>query len=205
MKRIPLRPSFGQEKDLASIFDAGLFPLEKAADFKSLYDQFKKDHPKADHYPYAYVLDGTSKSSDDGEPGGSAGRPLASLLEEAGVDGCLIVARYFGGSKLGIPRLRRAFLSAGKKALEEAFIGVEKTVYVYELEVSYSDYETVRNAAKRNSFSIEATEFSLNVRAQIKSSDRLEGLGEKVGLLHLVLPEPELKTSYEEETHDPFQ
>ncbi|MBE6127508.1 MAG: YigZ family protein [Erysipelotrichaceae bacterium] len=192
-RKVPLSPSLGEEKDLASTFVTGLFPLPSVEDFKTLYDQFKKDHPKADHYPYAYCLNGLSKSSDDGEPGGSAGRPMMSLLEDKEIDGVLIVARYFGGSKLGIPRLRRAFLYSAENAIQNARLGAYSDVFVYPIEVSYSEYEILRSHAKRLSFSLEKVEFAINVRAEIHSGARLTGFGEAVGLFDLVLPEPEIR------------
>lgn len=198
MRKIPLTPSLGEEKDLASNFIAGLFPLPSAEAFKELYDTFKKDHPKADHYPYAYCLNGTSKSSDDGEPGGSAGRPMMSLLDEREIDGLLIVARYFGGSKLGIPRLRRAFLASATQAIEKGRFGVYKEVFSYPVELSYSEYETLRNNAKRLSFSLENVVFDINVRTEIRSGARLDGLGEAVGLFDLALPEPQTQWTIQE-------
>ena len=198
MRKIPLAPSFGEEKDLASSFIAGLFPLASAEEAKTLIDAFKKEHPKADHYPYAYCLNGLSKSSDDGEPGGSAGRPMMSLLEEKEIDGLLVVARYFGGSKLGIPRLRRAFLASCTQAISHGRYGAYFPVYSYAIELSYADYEILRNHAKRLSFWFEKVEFAINVHAEIRSGDRLDGLGEATGLFQLVLPEPIMLTSLQE-------
>ncbi len=200
MPKIPLSPSLGEEKILASDFVAGLFPLSDIEEAKDIYERFKKEHPKADHYPYAYVLAGNAKSSDDGEPGGSAGVPLASLLKDRGVDGMLVVARYFGGTKLGIPRLRRAFVGAGENAIANARLGEEKERFAYEVEVDYSAYETLKKFANRLSFSIVDVEFDIKVRLKILSGDRLDGLGEKVGLFDLQLPQPHVET-YIEEIH----
>jgi len=198
MPKIPLSTSLGEEKVLASDFVAGLFPLSEAEEAKDIYERFKKDYPKADHYPYAFCLSGVNKSSDDGEPGGSAGVPLAALLKEKDIDGMLVVARYFGGTKLGIPRLRRAFLSAATKAVENARLGERKERFVYALEVDYSAYETLKKYANRLSFSILDVVFGIKVQLKLYSGDRLDGLGEKVGLFDLVLPEPQRETFIEE-------
>ena len=198
MPKIPLSPSLGEEKVLASDFVAGLFPASSLEECKEIYERFRKDHPKADHYPYAFVYQGSAKSSDDGEPGGSAGVPLASLLKERDVDGMLVVARYFGGTKLGIPRLRRAFLSAAEEAIKNARLGEEKRCYVYELEVEYSAYETLKKFANRLSFSVSDADFGIKVRLRLRSGDRLDGLGEKVGLFDLELPQPHEETHIEE-------
>ena len=198
MPKIPLAPGFGEEKILASSFEAGLFPLSSLTESKDLYERFRKEHPKADHYPYAYCFQGNVKSSDDGEPGGSAGVPLASILKDNDIEGMVVVARFFGGTKLGIPRLRRAFLSAAEKAIDHARLGETRQRYTYSLEVDYSAYETLKKYADRLSFSINDVDFGMKVRLKIYSSDRLDGLGEKVGLFDLALPEPELETVLEE-------
>ena len=198
MKRIPLTKSSGEEKDLASLFLAELIPLGSIAEFKGVYDAFKKAHPKADHYPYAYVLDGVAKSSDDGEPGGSAGRPMMGLLQNEDIDGALIVARYFGGSKLGIPRLRRAFLASCEQAIASGKYGTYRDVYAYDLEVDYSVYETLRGSADRIGYRLENVRFDLKVSAELRSGAILDGLGEKVGLYDLTLPEPHILRVLEE-------
>ncbi len=198
MPKLPLSPSLGEEKILASDFIAGLFPLSSLDQAKEIYDQFKKDHPKADHYPYAYVLEGNAKSSDDGEPGGSAGVPLASLLKEKGIDGMIVVARSFGGTKLGIPRLRRAFVASAEEAIVNARLGEVKERFAYLLEVDYSAYETLKKFANRLSFSLEDVFFDIKVQLKLCCGDRLDGLGEKVGLFDLRLPEPSIETYIEE-------
>ena len=198
MPKIPLTPGYGEEKILASSFEAGLFRLSSLAEAKDLYERFRKEHPKADHYPYAYCFQGNVKSSDDGEPGGSAGVPLAGLLKDNDIEGMVVVARFFGGTKLGIPRLRRAFLAAAEKAIENTKLGETKERFAYSLEVDYSAYETLKKYADRLSFSIDDVDFGMKVRLKIHSSGRLDGLGEKVGLFDLVLQEPDIETVIEE-------
>ena len=198
MPKLPLSPSLGEEKVLASDFIAGLFPLPSLEQAKDIYERFRKEHPKADHYPYAYSLQGNVKSSDDGEPGGSAGVPLASLLKDEDIEGMIVVARYFGGTKLGIPRLRRAFLASAENAIENARLGEMKERFAYELEVDYSAYETLQKYANRLSFSMEDVVFDIKVRLKILSGDRLDGLGEKVGIFDLALPSPHIETYLEE-------
>lgn len=203
MTRIPLTPSQGEEKDLASSFEAELLPLDEVEQFKSIYDEFKKRHPKADHYPYSYRVRALTKSSDDGEPGGSAGRPMLSLLEEKDIDGLLIVARYFGGSKLGIPRLRRAFLASANKAIEAGRFGVLVPRYEYEVEIDYSTFEILKSNANRHHFSLEDVIFDVKVHAKIHSGATLERLGEKIGLPMLDLGAPKQVTILEEIPNDP--
>lgn len=97
-----------------SKFYAILMPLTNTDDFKSLLAEIKKEHNKAKHVVYAYRVGIASKSNDDQEPKGTAGRPLLELLHKKDLNNCvLFVARYFGGTKLGASRLLRTYLQAG--------------------------------------------------------------------------------------------
>lgn len=97
-----------------SKFYAILLPLHNVDDFKGLLAEIKKEHNKAKHVVYAYRVGTASKSNDDQEPKGTAGRPLLELLHKRDLNNCVIfVARYFGGTKLGASRLLRTYLQAG--------------------------------------------------------------------------------------------
>ncbi len=97
-----------------SKFYAILLPLNNADDFKKMLMEVKKEHPKAKHVVYAYRCQEKSKSCDDQEPKGTAGRPLLELLHKKDMNNCVIfVARYFGGILLGASRLLRTYLQAG--------------------------------------------------------------------------------------------
>lgn len=100
--------------EMKSRFVAILLPLENADDFKEMLKSIQKEHPKAKHIVYAYRSGDRSKSNDDGEPKGTAGRPLLELLHKRELNNVVIfVARYFGGTKLGAGRLLRTYLQAG--------------------------------------------------------------------------------------------
>lgn len=97
-----------------SKFYSILLPLSNVDDFKTLLTDIKKEHPKAKHVVYAYRVGMASKSNDDQEPKGTAGRPLLELLHKKDLNNCVIfVARYFGGTKLGASRLLRTYLQSG--------------------------------------------------------------------------------------------
>ena len=103
---------------LNSKFYAILFPLDNADDFKVILEGIKKEYKKAKHYCYAYKVGQKSKSSDDGEPSGTAGRPLLELLYKKNMNNvALVVVRYFGGTKLGASRLLRTYVQAGVNVL----------------------------------------------------------------------------------------
>lgn len=156
----PLGIYHGEYKILGSTFCAEIGPLSDKDDFKGTMEAFKAKFPKADHYPYAYRLGGYGKSSDDGEPGGTAGRPLLSLLEEKDINGAyILVARYFGGTKLGVPRLRRSFLEAAIEAIEKAGFGEEKEIATYYVKIPYGQLESFKALAKRKGVRIEKIEY----------------------------------------------
>lgn len=190
----------GVYKELGSEFIAVLFPLSSLEDFKLREESFLKEYPKADHYPYAYRYKGSGRSSDDGEPGGSAGRPLLSLFEEKGIeDAGILVARYFGGSKLGIPRLRKAFLSASNEAINAAKLALKVEKFSYNFEVDYPIYDRLKGLADRGEFLVIVNDFGLKVSITIVSSDKIDALLEKKGLI-LSLPEPTITSILEEIT-----
>lgn len=99
------------------------FPLKNVEDFKPLLSEIKKEYSKAKHIVYAYRIGMNSKSNDDGEPKGTAGRPLLELLYKKNMtDVVIFVVRYFGGTKLGASRLLRTYVQAGNNVLSNAQI-----------------------------------------------------------------------------------
>ena len=122
-------PSEGLFKDNGSRFIALAYPVETEEEIKGIIDSLKKEYHDARHHCYAYRLglDGTKfRANDDGEPSGSAGRQILGQLDSAGLsDVLVVVVRYFGGIKLGIPGLIRAYRTSTADALSKAEV-VEK-------------------------------------------------------------------------------
>lgn len=99
---------------MGSKFIAILFPLDDDSLFKGILNDIKKEFNKARHYVYAYRVGQKSKSNDDSEPKGTAGRPLLELLHKKDMNNCaIVVVRYFGGTKLGAGRLLRTYVQSG--------------------------------------------------------------------------------------------
>ncbi len=87
-----------------------LIKINNREDVKKHLEVIKIKYPKATHYCYGYIIDNYKKSSDDGEPGGTAGIPILSILEKDNITNILaVVVRYFGGIKLGAGGLTRAY------------------------------------------------------------------------------------------------
>ncbi|MGV0924729.1 YigZ family protein [Empedobacter tilapiae] len=118
-------------KELGSKFINFAYPVENEDDIRIYLDQLREIYPDANHHCYAYALgiDGKNhRANDDGEPSGSAGLPIYNQILSSEITNILIVSvRYFGGTKLGIPGLVKAYKYAAQVVLEEANI-VEKFV-----------------------------------------------------------------------------
>ncbi len=113
----------------------------------------KKEHPKADHYCFAYRLglDGNNfRVSDAGEPSGSAGRPILGQIDSKQLTNILIiVVRYFGGTLLGVPGLINAYKSAAALALEATTV-IQKPVLInYRLQFDYTLMNDVMKLVKQ--------------------------------------------------------
>lgn len=121
-----IAPSEGLYKDNGSRFIALAYPVETLEQIRDIIDSIKKEYHDARHHCYAYKLglDGSVfRSSDDGEPSGSAGRQILGQIDSAGLSDILVVVvRYFGGIKLGIPGLIRAYKTSTSDALGKASV-----------------------------------------------------------------------------------
>lgn len=117
-------PSRGLFKDNGSRFISLAYPVESEEEVKEIVASLKKEYHDARHHCYAYRigLDGSTwRANDDGEPSGSAGRPILGQIDSAGLSDILVVVvRYFGGIKLGIPGLIRAYKTSTAEAIEAA-------------------------------------------------------------------------------------
>src|SRR5215510_1222086 len=109
-------------KDRGSKFIGYAFPVSSVEGFKEKLNEVKKLHPKATHHCFAYRLglDGNAfRVSDDGEPSGSAGRPILGQIDSKQLTNTLIVVvRYFGGTLLGVPGLINAYKTAASLVLQ---------------------------------------------------------------------------------------
>ena len=201
-----LKKGEGRASLLGSTFEAEALPLEPVSDFPSVYASFKLAHPKADHYPYAYRVGELFKSSDDGEPGGTAGKGLLVMLEEEGVqNAAILVARYFGGTKLGTGRLHRCFLSAGKESLSNAALGEETPYLCLHLDLSYSRYEEVKRLCKKKGYELGEEQYGLSVKANLYVDGKISFRGEELFLREEEILFRETIIRLKEVEHDPCQ
>ena len=151
--------------DRGSRFIAIAQPLEKVEDFKTLLQEAKKEHPKAAHHCFAYRIglnNDLFRSSDDGEPSGSAGKPILGQIDSKGLTNTLvIVVRYFGGTLLGIPGLIKAYKTASALVLQ-TIPTVQKQVEIpIMLQFDYSQTSEVKLLLRQTGASILEQEIQL--------------------------------------------
>jgi len=145
--------SEAEYKDRGSRFIAYCDPVEHLEDIKARIKALKELHPKAVHHCFAWRLgtDGTQfRASDDGEPSGSAGKPILGQLDSAGVTNTLIVVvRYFGGTLLGVPGLIQAYKTAAHEALQANTILTKKVERTFRLSFDYTLMNEVMRVVKQ--------------------------------------------------------
>lgn len=131
----------GDFRDRGSKFLAFSYPIQTPQDVKERLQVLKKEHPKANHHCYAYRIgtDGNQyRASDDGEPSGSAGKPILGQIDSLGLTNVLVVVvRYFGGSLLGVPGLINAYKVATAQALENLPRTEKWIETLYDIEFDY--------------------------------------------------------------------
>lgn len=159
-------PSEGIFRDKGSKFIAYSYPFKEESNLKDILAHLKSIHPKARHYCWAYRLspDRTVyRINDDGEPSGTAGRPILNVLLSRDVTNILVVVvRYFGGTLLGVPGLINAYKLSTQEALDAATI-VEKTVNdVYSIEFEYIQMNDVMRIIKDENIIVLSQHFDNN-------------------------------------------
>lgn len=153
--------SEGLFKDKGSKFLAYAYPFKNESELKNIIEPLRKEHFKAVHFCYAYRI-GLDKNdfrvNDDGEPSGSAGRPILNVLLSKEITNILVVVvRYWGGTLLGVPGLINAYKSATEEAIANAEI-IEKTVNnIYQITFGYVQMNDIMKVVK---------DFDLKIRNQ---------------------------------------
>lgn len=158
-------PSEGLFKDNGSRFIALAFPVETEEQIKEIISDIRKKYYDARHHCYAYRLGHLGdrfRANDDGEPSSSAGKPIYGQILSSGLSDILIVVvRYFGGIKLGIPGLIRAYRTSAADAIANAEI-VEKTaVRTYSLTFGYMELNQVMKLVKDMGLSPSSQSFDM--------------------------------------------
>jgi uncharacterized YigZ family protein len=167
--------STGIYKDNGSKFLSFAYPVSTEEEIKPIIQQLKKEYFDARHHCYAYRIGHTGniwRFNDDGEPSSTAGRPIYGQLLSAELSDILVVVvRYFGGIKLGVPGLIRAYKTATSDAIANALI-IEKIATIsYILTFDYLQMNNVMKALK--DLSITPYNQQFNLSCQLTADVRL--------------------------------
>lgn len=144
--------------DRGSRFLGFAFSVKDLAQFKERFQAIKDLHPKASHHCYAYRIGYQGeqwRSSDNGEPSGTAGRPILGQLDSHQLlFSAVVVVRYFGGTLLGVPGLINAYRTAAQLALENASVEEKSILRAYELQFDYTLLNEVMRQVKRRQLTV---------------------------------------------------
>lgn len=164
-------PSEGIYKEKGSKFLAFAFPVMEEEQIKNHIQELKQKYYDARHHCYAWQLgldDNHFRVNDDGEPSGTAGKPIHGQIRSHGITNLLIVVvRYFGGTKLGTSGLINAYKCASANALANAN-QVEKTINNhYKVQFSYAVMNDVMRVIKEEEPDITYQQFDINCLMQL--------------------------------------
>ena len=154
-----------------SVFIGKSFHITSPEEAANYLAEERKKYPDARHLCYAWVLGGEvsrQKSSDDGEPQGTAGQPLLELLTSNGfTDSLICVTRYFGGTLLGKGGLKRAYTDSGREALEAGEPVTLIPALKWRQNCSYSVFEMLSRKASQSGWTLENVEYGQDVAFDI--------------------------------------
>lgn len=185
-----LEPSTGIYKDNGSKFLAFAYPVSSEEEIKPLVQQLKKEYFDARHHCYAYRLGHTGdiwRMNDDGEPSSTAGRPIyGQILSSELSDILVVVVRYFGGIKLGVPGLIRAYKTSTADAIANATIIEKIATNPFRIVFDYLQMNSVMKRLKDMGLTPTNQQFDLNCSLRVdvrlnntqnflEAFDKLEG------------------------------
>jgi len=175
-----------QLKVKGSLFIASANPVKNEDETSTLINSQKKIHYDASHHCYGYKFaDGLFKYSDAGEPSGTAGIRIMNAINHFNLSNVIvIVTRYFGGTKLGVPVLINAYRTASSEAIKNGFV-IEKTVnQIFEIVFEYVDMNDVMTVLKEEQLEQFNQNFeltcSLRVKIRLNDAEKLKSRIEKI-------------------------
>ncbi len=180
--------SEGLYKDKGSKFLAYAYPVKNEEEIKEILDNLRKKHYDARHHCYAWALGPTRDAfrfNDDGEPSGTAGKPIYGQILSNGITNILIVVvRYFGGTKLGVRGLINAYKAATANAIENNVIIEMLIREVYELQFEYHLMNEVMKVLKDNELNQISHNFELSCKLTFEvrrnKADEIKGIFQSI-------------------------
>ncbi|MBO6205673.1 MAG: YigZ family protein [Lachnospiraceae bacterium] len=169
--RILIEGGQGEYEEKKSRFIATLRPVNSIEEASSFIEEMKKRYWDARHNCSAYVIgrnNEITRCSDDGEPSGTAGRPMLEVLTGADLhNAAVVVTRYFGGTLLGTGGLVRAYTQAVKEGIANSVSAVERDGERLMLGLEYGDVDRVLNYLKTNALSPESSDYGADVTMEL--------------------------------------
>lgn len=161
-----------------SRFIASLFHVESDEEVQRYLESVAAEFPDATHHAYAFRIgmgsDMSERAFDDREPAGSAGPPMLQTLQGNKVSDALIIGtRYFGGTKLGIGGLARAYRECARVCLENTVLKVREPVQLYRLAISYEDFGAVNRLLESKNGLIHKADYGQEIKVVIEIPSRL--------------------------------
>lgn len=155
-----------------SLFICHLFPTKTKKESKEIILKVNEQYSDATHNCTAYIVSDGEGFDDDGEPGGTAGKPMINVLRKNDLHNVTaVVTRYFGGIKLGAGGLVRAYSKSVLEAINEAEILEVELYDVYTLIFEYSDIKLADNEVRNNNLEVTNKEYSDKVTYDVVSKD----------------------------------
>lgn len=160
-----------------SRFIANFYNVESKEEAEEKIKQIKKKYYDAKHHCFAFSIieeNGiTQKSSDDGEPSGTAGAPILNIIKSNNLQNVvIIVTRYFGGILLGTGGLTRAYSEAAGKVVEQSELIQKEPGMEVELEIDYNDNEKFKYYCQKNNINIIKIEYTENILYKIELNEK---------------------------------
>ena len=158
-------------KEKGSKFLSFLYPVTSLDEVKEYLTQLKKKYYDATHHCYAYIIGydkETFRMNDDGEPSSTAGKPIYGQLQSNDLTNVLlVVVRYFGGTKLGVSGLIKAYKESSAECIALAEIVEKQVKHKYNIYFAYEDMNVVMNILKQNNAEQKNQIFDLNCQIEV--------------------------------------
>lgn len=170
---IPTTHSTSDQEVRKSRFIGHAYPVSNTADVRGLIDRMRTEYPDATHVAHAYLIgpraSQTAGLSDDGEPKGTAGKPILDMIQGRSISNVLVmVVRYFGGTKLGTGGLVRAYGDCARRTLDLLVLEPFITFSEFRIVLSYDLYDAASRIIRDHGAKNLEEEFGLDIRIRGK-------------------------------------
>lgn len=179
-------------KEKGSKFIGFAFPVNNEEELKTALEKIRSEHPKATHHCYAFRIgmNGENyRANDDGEPSGSAGLPIYNQLLANEITNVLVISvRYYGGTKLGVSGLVKAYKESAKITLEEARIITRELETTVEIQFNFNQQNLIFTLLSK--YEAKILQFDAQEKCMVTASLKLsqkESISEKLSEMQYVL------------------